>query len=216
MQVWGRRSVERRQNKLQTRNARWKRVRFHFWHASHSETDAHFRKLPSLSFCAAFPKRDSLKRQLPVEEQRPGCVVFHKFRLKGWNEANKSVFFSLRETDLCIHRAQFATLKAVSFVETMFLFPIQPYRATIVFRRFACNSSGWLSMRTSTMVCLMFMQLDYKTVILFYTCKYMVYCSNLLTTVYNYTFRLTSSFIVQCFSILGLIFYFIHCLFEKV
>lgn len=152
--VWGRRSVERQRNKLQTKNARWKRVRFHCCHATHSETAAHFRKLPSLSFCAAFPNRDPLERQLPVEKQRPECVVFHKFHLKGWNEANKSVFFSLRETDLCTLRAQIATVKAVASVQSMFLFLIQPHRATMGFFVFLCffcfwNISGWLSMHTS-------------------------------------------------------------------
>lgn len=106
---------KRQQNKLPTKKARLKRVRLHCCHAARSETDAHFGKLPSLSFCAAFPRSDPLERQLPVEQQQPKCVVFHKFHLKGWNEANKSVFFSFREADLCTLRASHFCTGSFSF-----------------------------------------------------------------------------------------------------
>lgn len=52
-------------------------------HATHSETDARFPELPSLSFCAGFSKeRPSEAADSQLRKQRPGCVVCHRFRLK--------------------------------------------------------------------------------------------------------------------------------------
>lgn len=120
----------------------------------HSETGAHFRKLPSLLYCTATQKCGRLKQPLPVE-RRPDCVVSFK-RLK----CEKKTSVSLRDTDLCMLRAQIATIRQWLLWSFFFSSPSQNKHilfGVLVF----WNISGRLNMHSSSWCqFLMFIQLQ--------------------------------------------------------